>query len=38
METKEIREGVQNEKEAQSLSSSSRQGGGRNQVRVHLEI
>jgi hypothetical protein len=38
METKEISKGVQIEKEALSLSDSSHQGGGLNQVRVHLRI
>jgi hypothetical protein len=38
METKEISKGVQIEKEARSLSGSSHQGGGPNQVRVHLGI
>ena len=38
METKEISEGVLSEKEARSSSGSSHQGGGPNQVRVHLEI
>ena len=36
METKEISEGVLSEKEARSLSGSSQQGGGPNQVRAHL--
>ena len=38
MEAEDISNGVQNDKEAQSLSGSSRQGGGPNQVRVHLGI
>jgi hypothetical protein len=38
MEVKEISKGIQIEKEAQRLSGSSRQGGGPNQVRVHLGI
>jgi hypothetical protein len=37
MKAKEISKGIQI-KEAQSLSGSSRQGGGPNQVRVHLGI
>jgi hypothetical protein len=37
MEAKAINKDVQNE-EAQSLSGSSHQGGGPNQVRVHLRI
>jgi hypothetical protein len=38
MEAKEISKGIQIEKEAQSLSGSSHQGGGPNQVWVHLGI
>jgi hypothetical protein len=38
MESKEISKGIQIKKEAQSLSGSSHQGGGPNQVRVHLGI
>jgi hypothetical protein len=38
MEAKEIRKGIQIEKKAQSLSGSSHQGGGPNQVRVRLRI
>jgi hypothetical protein len=38
MEAKEISKGIQIKKEAQNLSSSSHQGGGPNQVRVHLGI
>jgi hypothetical protein len=38
MEAKEISKGIQIEKEAQSLSGLSHQGGGLNQVRVHLGI
>jgi hypothetical protein len=38
MEDKEISKGIQIEKEAQSLSDSSRQGEGPNQVRVYLGI
>ena len=38
METEEISKGVQNEKDVQSLSGSSHQGGGPNQVRVHLGL
>jgi hypothetical protein len=37
MEAKEISKGIQIEK-AQNLSGSSHQGGGPNQVRVHLGI
>jgi hypothetical protein len=38
MEAKEISKGIQIEKKAKSLSGSSHQGGGPNQVRVHLGI
>jgi hypothetical protein len=38
MEAKEISKGIQIEKEAQNLSGSSHQGGGPNQVWVHLGI
>jgi hypothetical protein len=38
MEDMEINKGIQIEKEAQSISGSSRQGGGPNQVRVYLRI
>ena len=38
METKEISEGVLSKKEARSSSGSSHQGGGPNQVRVHLGL
>jgi hypothetical protein len=38
MEAKEISKGIQIEKKAQSLFGSSHQGGGPNQVRVHLGI
>jgi hypothetical protein len=38
MEAKEISKGIQTKKKAQSLSGSSHQGGGPNQVRVHLGI
>jgi hypothetical protein len=38
MKANEISKGIQIEKEAQSLSGSSRQGGGPNQVRVHLGL
>ena len=38
METKDISEGVLNEKEARSSSGLSHQGGGPNQVRVHLVL
>jgi hypothetical protein len=38
MEAKEISKGIQIENKAQSLSSSSHQGGGPNQVRLHLGI
>jgi hypothetical protein len=38
MKANEINKGFQIEKEAQSLSGSSCQGGGPNQVRVHLGL
>ena len=38
MDTKEISEGVLSKKEARSSSGSSHQGGGPNQVRVHLDF
>jgi hypothetical protein len=38
MEAKEISKGIQIEKEAQNLSGPSHQGGGPNQVWVHLGI
>jgi hypothetical protein len=38
MKAKEISKGIQIEKEAQNLSGLSHQGGGPNQVWVHLGI
>jgi hypothetical protein len=38
MKANDINKGFQIEKVAQNLSGSSRQGGGPNQVRVHLGL